>query len=380
MLGSWWVDLKQLDHEQRTALTLGEDANHLIIGPPGSGKTNLLVLRAQQMIRNKVPNVVLLVFNRTLEEFITNNPTRYALPKANVKTLMRWEMELIHHLGGKPFQGKFEDARRKNCELLRQLCDAQKLTTLHDLVLLDEVQDYLPEEIDLIFRVSRHVFAAGDERQLIYSHQSPIPTLKERCEAHSLSYHYRNGKKICELADEVGKTWQDYVSLGDNSQYNEASIPSKVTHLRCKNITEQAEYIIGGLRTQLTAYPDELLGVMCPLRDDLAAVRSVFATSDLEPLVAYQNSEEGYIPFNSQARICICTLHGAKGLEFRAAHLAGCDGLKKFNDRSRRMAYTAITRAKTSMTLYDSGNMPMFLDGAIAALSPKPKISLEDLF
>lgn len=381
MLGHWWVDLSELDDEQRRALTLAEDENHLVTGPPGSGKTNLLVLRATQLLRGGTPNIRLLVFNRTLEEFIANNPTPYTLPRGDIKTLLRWEMELINQFGGTPSTShSFDVSRIDNCRMLMQLCKAQAIHNIHDVILLDEAQDYLEEEIELVFRLGKMVFAAGDDRQLIYSHKSPLPFLERRCKRHHLSFHYRNGRRICELADEIGKNWEDYVCLGDHSQYNERNSPSKVTSVRCADIQDQGKQIISSIRTQLAAFPGEMVGVMCPLRVDLEAIRVAFSGTDLDPQLVYQNSEEGYLPFRASTRICLCTLHGAKGLEFRAAHLAGTNGLSKFRDRQRSMAYTAVTRAKTSLTIYHSGTLPPYVEGGLAAIAPRSKPKLEDLF
>jgi superfamily I DNA/RNA helicase len=381
MLGHWWIDPSELDDEQRGALTLPEDESHLVTGPPGSGKTNLLVLRATQLVRGGTPNIRLLVFNRTLEEFIANNPTPYALPRGNIKTLLRWEMELINQFGGTPSaSAKFETSRAENCGILTSLCQTQRIHNIHDVILLDESQDYLDEEIELIFHLGKTVFAAGDDRQSIYSHKNPLPLLEKRCKRHHLSFHYRNGKKICELADEIGKHWEDYVLLCNHSQYNERNNPSKVAPVHCADINDQGKQIINSLRTQLTAFPGEMLGVICPLRKDLKAIRASFTGTDLESQLVYQNSDEGYVPFNPDTRICLCTVHGAKGLEFRAAHLAGTDGLSKFRDRQRRMAYTAVTRAKTSLSIYDSGKLPAYVEGALAAIAPRSKPKLEDLF
>jgi superfamily I DNA/RNA helicase len=381
MLGHWWIDPAELNDEQRGALTLPEDESHLVTGPPGSGKTNLLVLRATQIIRGGKPNLKLLVFNRTLEEFIANNPTPYALPRENIKTFRRWEMELIHQLGGTPSKStSFHESRLEDCRNLRSLCESQKIWHVHDLILLDEVQDYLDEEIELVLRLGKTIFAAGDDRQSIYSTTTPMAILEDHCNLHSLSFHYRNGRKICELADQIGKSWTDYIPLCDHSQYNEKDNPSKVQSFRCRDIEEQGKQIVQSLRTQLTAFPGEMLGVMCPLRDDLEVVRAAFTGTDLAPHVVYQNSDEGYLPFGSATRICLCTLHSAKGLEFRAAHLAGTDGFRKFRDRQRKMAYTAVTRAKTSLTVYDCGSPPAFIEGALAALAPHRKPKIDDLF
>ena len=74
------------------------------------------------------------------------------------------------------------------------------------------------------------------------------------------------------------------------------------------------------------------------------------------------------------------TTHSSKGLEFRAVHIVGTDKVKKFN-LQRNLTYTAITRAKTSLNIYSSMNLPGYLDKGLAAiLPPKPKPTIDSLF
>ena len=42
MNDTWWVKQSQLDDDQKKVFTLPIDKDHLVKGPPGSGKTNLL--------------------------------------------------------------------------------------------------------------------------------------------------------------------------------------------------------------------------------------------------------------------------------------------------------------------------------------------------
>ncbi len=46
---TWWVEEGQLDDDQRKVAELKSKGSYLIKGPPGSGKTNLLLLRAKYL-------------------------------------------------------------------------------------------------------------------------------------------------------------------------------------------------------------------------------------------------------------------------------------------------------------------------------------------
>jgi superfamily I DNA/RNA helicase len=70
-----------------------------------------------------------------------------------------------------------------------------------------------------------------------------------------------------------------------------------------------------------------------------------------------------------------------KGLEFRTIHLALMQYIHRMGENQKRIAYTAITRAKTTVSLYFTGKIPGYLEQAqVAVEPPKPKPPLEDLF
>ena len=75
------------------------------------------------------------------------------------------------------------------------------------------------------------------------------------------------------------------------------------------------------------------------------------------------------VSFDPNVRICVSTLHTAKGLEYRALHVVSCEHFKK-RPLPRSLAFTAATRAKTSLDLYYSGELMGFLEEAMAALTP----------
>jgi len=85
-------------------------------------------------------------------------------------------------------------------------------------------------------------------------------------------------------------------------------------------------------------------------------------------------------PFDGSKHICVCTFMAAKGLEFRALHMAGCDLLKGFG-HNRNMAFTAVTRAKTSLSVYYSRDLHGYFEAALKALDPLPDLpDLDSVF
>jgi predicted AAA+ superfamily ATPase len=87
MESSWWKDISQLDEEQKKVISLDDDADHLVIGPPGCGKTNLLLLRASYLHKRGLP----ISKCSPLAEFLRNSlrpvPRTTRLPLTKCKRL-----------------------------------------------------------------------------------------------------------------------------------------------------------------------------------------------------------------------------------------------------------------------------------------------------
>ena len=67
----WWARRDQLDPEQIALIEqLPLRQSFLILGPPGCGKTNVLLRRAQLVRGQRMPNVLVLTFTRSLTEFV----------------------------------------------------------------------------------------------------------------------------------------------------------------------------------------------------------------------------------------------------------------------------------------------------------------------
>jgi superfamily I DNA/RNA helicase len=379
---TWWVKHDQLDEQQRAVIDLPLDESHLILGPPGSGKTNLILLRASQLVRLRKSNLLVIVFTRALREFIATGGQNYAFGTENIKTLNRWHFDFLRAHGEKPeTDSDFSKERQKRLEQIQQVITREKLSGFYNAVILDEAQDYLPGELDIFFQLGEVVFAAADSRQHIYPEGIASNGLEERFpNVYSLKHHYRNGQKICRVADELSKSWGRFDPLFPTCNYKEKLFPSSVTIHQSANLETQVEEAVVSLERQMKAYPDEYLGILCPSRACLKAVWNVVQSSRIAGRTVLQSADEGYVPFEAEKPICLCTIHGAKGLEFRTVHLLDAENMKR-SPLNRNIAYTAVTRAKTSLSIYHSQPIPGYFDSALSVVrSPVKPVKIEDLF
>jgi superfamily I DNA/RNA helicase len=384
MESTWWTKPEQLDDEQKKVVSLPPGGSHLVTGPPGCGKTNLLLLRATYLHKLKVQHLVVLTLGRVLREFLASGVANYPFAVDRLQTYVRWGATLLAN-NGIHFNetGSFPEVRERLLSELQRLARTSAETNQFDCILIDEAQDYSAEEIEVISKFAKRIFAVGDSKQHIMSEAGgALERLAELCDTSTeLTAHYRSGRRICRVADGIRNQVDSEHGLEATSNYDEGEFPSSVKTFSGLDIREQVDTAIPEIETQLRAYPVGMIGVVCPRHEELSEVWSLLNRSALSDVLQLQQYSDGYSAFDGTKRVIVTTLHGAKGLEFRALHLLGMDQVKKFRLQTN-MCFTAVTRAKTSLAIYHKENLPGYLERGIAALehtTPLPP-SLDELF
>lgn len=381
MNDTWWVSQSSLDAEQQAVISLDPNGSFLIQGPPGCGKTNLLLLRAKYLTLAGQPNIKIVLFTRALREFIASGAARYGFTSKDVVTSQALWMELLRQYGVSiPDLEGFDAQRRALVDLAMQLVTDNQIQDIYQAVLLDEAHDFLPEEIELFARLGRSLFAVADRRQKIYSGEAPFSILERVTDdSVTLHHHYRNGHSICRFADRLGKDRSSFEAIAPTSNYDERARPSVVAAHRCQSIDDEIDQVFERLDDQLRAYPDEQIGIISPSKAATGRVWERICASKYVGMATRQGEGDN-ISFEDDMRLFVSTLHTAKGLECRALHVVSCENFKK-RPLPRSLAFTAVTRAKTSLDLYYSGELMGFLEEAMATLVAPPDLpSMNDVF
>lgn len=379
---SWWRSKNELDDDQKAFIQLPPNGRYALMGPPGSGKTNLVLLRAQFIAGTGEKNVLIVTYTKALADFIrTGIGATGLISPQQVKTYHSWALShILENLGHRalPKGAEFDGAAR--LAVLESIREANsKLLTkkLFSAIFVDEAQDFTVDELDVLLGLSDNVAICGDARQGIYDRDGLAAVEKLDLKPHILKRHFRIGQRIAKVADRLMPPAEGMNSLEATSNYNpKVQGESSAQMHSCASRDEQFEKMVDIIRIQLDAFKDDSIGIFCGTRDTLGDLRVRFNDTDLAERVCVHGVDDDS-SFSGAKPIHVLTIHAAKGTEFRAVHLFGTEDLANFPLNRRRLGYTAITRAKTALNAYRTGDTNKPLENAFAEPS---HMELDDLF
>ena len=192
---------EDLSKEQDEILDLPLDANHIIVGPPGTGKTVMAIHRARMLHEKRNEPTLILMYNRLLCAY-----TSAAIEGIGIDGMAT----TFHSWFPKFFKDVYGSAPAKVDRYTFDWLACLQVITSRPLppkkkyhLLVDEGQDMPKELYFLLPHISQTLTVFADENQSITGDQSTIAEIKAATgitEVHTLTLNYRNTLPIAKLA------------------------------------------------------------------------------------------------------------------------------------------------------------------------------------
>jgi mRNA-degrading endonuclease RelE of RelBE toxin-antitoxin system len=251
-----------------------------------------------------------------------------------------------------------------------------------DFVVIDEAQDITPMQLSFVATIAGAkpdgLFFAGDLGQRIF--QLPFSWkaagVDIRGRSRTLTVNYRTSHQIRQRADRLlGPEVSDIdgnteTRKGTVSIFNGPDPLIRRLSSQAQERDEVAKWIKDISKQGVAAHE---IGVIVRSEAELGRATDAIAASGLHFRVIDTNST------SANGKVCVCTMHLAKGLEFRSVAVMACDDdivplqeridditdeadLAEVYATERHLLYVAITRARDHLLITSGGPASEFLD------------------
>jgi len=378
---NWWRQQKQMDKLQKEFINLPVGGKYFLSGPPGSGKTNMLLLRAEVTIGSGERNILFITYTRSLADFIRSGAVQHGLIESHqIKTFHSWAYEHISTILHEKIvinEGEFDDSvRTAALDKLIEANASRPSEFMYSAIFIDEAQDLKLEELEVLLELSEAVCICGDDRQGIYHRNGMLIGKNKKFNKFSLDKHFRMGFEIAKAADRLMPPGKEFPSLESTCNYDQSIFGQSTAEMNeCESRDAQFELMVEKINLQLDAFKGDNIGVFCPKQEDRELLRTLFDETDISDLVYVHGVDED-ASFVTERPIHVLTLHSSKGTEFRCVHIFGAESLANYPLNRTKLSYTGITRAKTALNIYRTGKTSTNLENAFAK---KTLFSLDNL-
>lgn len=367
------MDLQQ----EQIARTLGE-GHRVIHGVAGSGKTMILVFRAQQLAAAARPDqpILVLCYNRTLAQRIATLLRERGVDEnvVVVRTFHAWCQDMVRAYQLDVPQDMQGDAywqalvHTVNRAVQTGLVPGGQYLAL----LIDEAHDFDETWLQMATRMvnpaSNSLLVLYDDAQSIYQKQRrkfsfASVGIQAQGRTSVLKLNYRNTAEVLALAMQCAASLvaerpesEDAVQTVQPATAGRRG-PLPVL-IEAANPAEEAELIAE--RVAKAASEGKSLNDVAVLFRTRIRMQGVSRALQRKGIAVQAMQAQGATRFDwSKPSVKLITLHSAKGLEFPLVFIAGLDSMPLMNeplDEEIRVLYVGMTRSTHELVLTTAGN------------------------
>jgi superfamily I DNA/RNA helicase len=344
-MSTWLIPRNELTAEQLRAIELDSSKNRMILGGPGSGKTQVLLHRAKHLrdnLRCSDSDYHVFVYTSVLSTFIKHSLKVLNIPEDNVSTVDKWCMDYYRKkIGGKlPWKDKSFDFDAIRAAVAKHAQQASEKP--YRFVLVDEAQDLTPELLSLLRHTTDHLTVCADHKQQLYDDGSSVEQILSQIGIQKSSISLIDTFRCCpyivyvaaELIEDPAER-QAYLNQVKSEQVEK----EKPVYYLAKDAEDEKLKLAEAIRSRITR--GERTAVLFPQK------RQAFGYAKGLQELGLEVEDPKNIDFNS-IKPKLLPYHSAKGLTFDSVFLPRLldDAFYRTTlDRKRRQLFVGITRA-----------------------------------
>lgn len=353
-------DITQLKPEQINVLSKPLTDDLIVSGPAGSGKTILAAYRFDAYNKKGLRGKVL-VYGNILKNYLGEK-----VGSSTIKLVPRGIFEYVKRVSNisinmaLPVSQRFHDAAQRAGEWAKRSNDRL------DFIIIDEAQDFYDGHLDFCGYLTKNLTLFADDAQKLYKHGSCTTNIlgkywiehNRKIQRFDIKGNYRNQPSVANFACPFyhKRSQEPFASAaleGENEKVI-IFIGRKLDHLQ-SHLVRQTKYYVDRVITETPK-----IGILVQDNQSMTIAKQFFINEGYTCIDV--NDASGI--FNSNHPI-ILTMHSAKGLEFDYVILFNLDyhALQVIHpDNFNQIIFTAITRARKSLSVFIVGDQNSFLD------------------
>ena len=254
----------------------------------------------------------------------------------------------------------FVDIAHETLQALRE----EKVKRIYDSIIIDEAQDLEPIKLRLIAESTiasvNNLLILSDLNQRIFKLTSWKKDVGSSIVGRTfyLSINYRTTKQISDYAryqfvnsDMITAHIREYKSI----------VNGEPPTVECfSNMQSQMQYIVSVIQQRLEICEPEHICVICPTNEDCSKITGILELTGIKNVLL----EKDIIPAPGLG-VCVCSINGVKGLEFKiviifnynrirkgpAENMVGAEISKLYIKLSECAKYVAATRARDELII-----------------------------
>ncbi len=321
--------LKRPDDIQELIIKKTLNNSMIVSGCAGSGKSNIALIKAQQIQNEIGNNYQIIVFTKSLYNYMVSAKEVLNL-KGTFTYYWFWKNKL-------------------DCKS-------------SDYIIVDEIQDFTKDEIEEFLKATnKYFFFFGDTAQSIYDGLKDTESIKDIAKKTDLipTILYFNHR----LPIPVAKITEDYIGVDtqfikETYKSSDNSIPRIILY---ENYDKQIEAIARIIKNNnLTD-----VGILFPHNEQVEKASKVLTQKGINNEVKFDDKSNWRNSRNTlnfeTSNPKLMTYHSAKGLQFETVFLPDCTIQNDDNGYSKQKSlYVAMTRTYKNIYILHSGNLSSF--------------------